>query len=317
MTLTELRYIVAVARERHFRRAAEACFVSQPTLSVGGRKLEEELGIRIFERGRNEVSPTPLGEQVVAQAQRVLEAAEGVKRIASRGRDPLSEPLRTGFIHTIGPYLLPHLIPALRDEAPRMPIMVEEGYTADLRQKLKRGELDVIVVSLPFGEPGIETLPIYDEPFVVLLPASHPWNQRSEIALEDLPGETVLLLGEGHCFRDQVLEICPGCLRSTGEGGLQQTLVGSSLETIRHMVAGGIGITVLPCTSAGADEYSRRMVTIRRFAGRQPRRRVALAWRKGYQRPEAVAVLRDAIHRCPLSCLRLLGPPVADAAPGP
>lgn len=313
MTLTELRYIVAVARERHFGRAAETCCVSQPTLSVGVRKLEEELGIRLFERGHNDVSPTLLGEQVVAQAQRVLEAAEGVKRIAKRGADPLSEPLRIGLIHTIGPYLLPHLIPVLREQAPQMPILVEEGYTADLRLKLKRGALDLIVISYPFAESGVETLPLYDEPFVVLLPAGHPWNQRSEIPAQDLASETVLLLGEGHCFRDQVLEACPGCLRSAADGGLQQTLVGSSLETIRHMVASGIGITVLPCSSAGADEYSRRLVTIRRFAGRTPRRRVALAWRKGFLRPRAIEVLHDAINRCPLSCLRLLN---RDAAVG-
>lgn len=309
MTLNELRYIVAVARERHFGRAAAACFVSQPTLSVAVRKLEEQLGVTLFERGRQEVHLTPVGEEVVAQAQRVLEEAAKVKQLARGGEDPLAGPLRLGAIYTVGPYLLPHLVPILHERAPAMPLAVEEDYTANLAEALRSGELDVIIVALPFDEPGLVTRPLYDEPFVALLPASHPWNERERIAREDLPGETVLLLGQGHCFRDQVLEYCPGCLQSSAGAGLQRTLQGGSLETIRHMVASGMGITLLPCTAAGAHAYSQRLLNIRRLAEPVPSRRLVLAWRRSFPRPEAVALVHRSILDCGLSCVT----PVAEA----
>ncbi len=306
MTLSEIRYLVAVARERHFGRAAKACFVSQPTLSVAVKKLEGELGVVVFERAANKVAPTPLGRQIVAQAQRVLEAADKVKDIARGGGDPLVEPLQIGVIYTIGPYLLPHLIPILRERMPEMPIIVEEGFTADLRVRLKQGSLDAIILSNPFSEPGVDTTPLYQEPFVVVLPLSHPWAQKDAVHTEDLADETVLLLGQGHCFRDQVLEECPACLGSGPQADLQKTLEGSSIETIRHMVASGVGVTVLPCTAAGAEEYSRRLLAIKRFSDKTPAREVILAWRRGYPRLQAIAALRRAIHACPMSCARML-----------
>lgn len=307
MTLTELRYIVAVAHERHFGRAAAVCYISQPTLSVAVRKLEEELGVKLFERGRTEITPTPIGERIIVQAQRTLEEAAAVKQIAGESGDPLAGPLRLGVIYTIGPYLLPHLIPLMRERAPQMQLLVEEDYTANLSAGLKQGELDVIVIALPFEMRGIDTQPLYDEPFVILLPLSHPLSQRKTVRMADLERTTMLLLGPGHCFRDQVLEACPGCLQSgTSDDGLQRTLQGGSLETIRHMVAGGIGVTVLPCSAAGADQYSQRLVTIRRFAGASPSRRVALAWRKSFPRLQAVEVLRQAITECPMSCVEMV-----------
>jgi LysR family hydrogen peroxide-inducible transcriptional activator len=307
--------VVALARERHFGRAAQACFVSQPTLSVALRRLEEELGVTLFERGRSEVVLTPLGERIVEQAQRVLEEAAMVRKIAESGKDPFTGPLRLGAIHTIGPYLLPHLIPVLTERAPHMPLLVEENYTAALRERLKQGELDIIIVSLPLEEPGIVLQPLYDEPFVVLLPASHPWNEREGIQVEDLSLEPVLLLGPGHCFRDQVLQVCPECLQSgRGDGGLQKALEGSSLETIRHMVASGVGVTVLPCTAAAADQYSRRLLNIRRFADVRPRRRVALAWRRNFPRPQVVEVLHQAILSCPLTCVERLNLAAVEAS---
>ena len=308
MTLTELRYITAVARERHFGRAAAACFVSQPTLSVAVRKLEQELGVTLFERTRTDVSPTPIGEKVVAQAQRVLEEAQNLQLIASSAGDPLKGPLRIGVIYTIGPYLLPSLIPSLNDLAPDMPLLVEEGYTASLRNKLKNGELDVIIIALPFEQGGVVTAPVFEEPFIVLIPGSHPWIEKPAISTCDLPEETVLLLGQGHCFRDQVLEICPDCVATTADGNLQAALEGSSLETIRHMVASGVGVTVLPCTAAGADLYPSRMVRIKRFSGAPPSRTVALAWRKSFVRTPAIDALHQAINRCPLSCVRMIPP---------
>lgn len=303
MTLTELRYIVALARERHFGRAAEACFVSQPTLSVAVKKLEDELGVPLFERRANEVNVTALGERIVAQAQRVLEEVEALKQLAAQGQDPLTGPLRLGAIYTIGPYLLPHLIPALHKRAPRMPLLVEENFTAALSARLRHGELDAIVVSLPFEEPGVLTLPLYDEPFVVALPATHAWNKKKSIKGEELPNQDLLLLGSGHCFRDQVLKVCPA-LNRAGSGGMQKTLEGSSLETIRHMVASGAGITVLPCSSVAAPAPEKRLLAIRPFAQPVPSRRVALAWRKSFPRPQAIDVLRHAIHDALPDCVR-------------
>ncbi len=307
MTLTELRYVTALARERHFGRAAQACHVSQPTLSVAIKKLEDELGVQLFERRKAEAQLTPIGEQIVEQAQRVLEQAEQIRHIAREGKDQLSTPLRFGAIYTIGPYLFPHIIPILHEHVPQMAILVEENYTARLSEKLRQGEMDVIVIALPFNEPGIVTLPLYKEPFVIVTPAAHPWHERKNIAAEDLADETVLMLGAGHCFRDQVVDVCPACGHgSESEGNISKTLEGSSLETIRHMVATGMGITVLPCTAAGVDRYAQRLLSIKRFAAPVPYRTVALAWRKSFPRPRAIEALRQAILSSDLSCVEPL-----------
>ncbi len=309
MTLNELRYIVAVARERHFGRAAEACFVSQPTLSVAVKKLEDELGVSLFERGGGEVKVTSVGEQVVAQAQRVLEEADGVKLLARQGKDPLAGALRLGAIYTIGPYLLPRLIPLVMERAPGMPLVIEENFTSALCERLKRGELDVIIISLPFDEPGILTRPLYDEAFVALLPGGHPWVAQQSVEIDHLADENVLLLGPGHCFRDQVLQVCPRCLQSsTATGFLQRGLEGGSLETIRCMVAGGVGVTVLPCTAASPERFSEGMVEVRPFAEDAPQRRVALAWRKSFPRLAAVEVLARAVRAARLECVTYIEP---------
>ncbi len=307
MTLNEFRYIVAVARERHFGRAAEACFVSQPTLSVAVRKLEDELGVSLFERGSGEVTITAIGHQIVEQAQRVLEEAQGITHLARQGRDPLIGALRLGAIYTVGPYLLPHLIPRLMERAPAMPLVIEENFTAVLAERLKRGDLDVIVISLPFDEPGILTLPLYDEDFVVLLPEGHPWAGRESVDSAGLGDEKVLLLGAGHCFRDQVLQACPGCLQRGGREGLSpRNLEGGSLETIRLMVASGVGITVLPCSAASPERFGPRLVCSRPFSGTPPRRRVALAWRRTFPRVDAVQVIADAIRVGAPECVRFI-----------
>lgn len=295
MTLTQLRYIVAVARERHFGRAARACFVSQPTLSIGVRKLEEELDVKIFEREGGEVIVTPRGERIVAQARRVLEESERLKRLAREGGDELDGPLRLGAIYTVGPYLLPHVVPRLRRRAPRMPLVIEENYTARLREKLRSGELDVIIISLPFTEPGVVTWALYEEPFRVVLPAGHPWLKKPAIRAQELAGENVLLLGPGHCFREQVLAACPECAGTPDDA---TRIEGSSLETIRQMVASGLGITVLPVTSTGLDTpraARHRLLVEKPFADPSPTRTVALAWRRGFPRPGAIVALRRAI----------------------
>jgi LysR family transcriptional regulator, hydrogen peroxide-inducible genes activator len=312
MTLTELRYIVALARERHFGHAAEVCSVSQPTLSVAVRKLEDELGVTLFERGKTEVSVTPVGERIVEQARRVLEELEGVRNIARLAHDPLAGPLRIGAIYTVGPYLFPRLVPVLHTSAPRMPLVIEENYTTRLRERLLQGELDVALICLPFEASGVVTLPLYDEPFVVLAPATHAWCGRDAIPADDLGSETVLLLGAGHCFRDQVVAACPDCIGpSSVEGGLQKTFEGSSLETIRHMVASGTGVTVLPCTATeGPGQYKSELTLVRPIAD-PPRRRVALAWRMSFPRPKAIEALRQAIRACGLDCVTYLGNPAA------
>lgn len=307
MTLTELRYIVAVAQKRHFGHAAEACFVSQPTLSVAVRKLEDELGIPLFERGPNDISLTPIGSKIVDQAQRVLEQANAIKEMAQAGKDPLKGPLRVGAIYTIGPYLFSHIIPILHERVASMPVIVEENYTANLGARLKQGELDLIIVSEPFEGPGIVTQAVYDEPFVVVVPGSHPWNTRENIPAKEIANDNLLLLSSGNCFRDQVLAACPDCKQTTtSESGIQTVLEGSSLETIRHMVASGMGITVLPCAAAGADRYSQRLLKIKRFDDPTPTRRVILAWRKSFPRVEAIEAVRQAILSSQLSCVNML-----------
>jgi LysR family hydrogen peroxide-inducible transcriptional activator len=182
MTLTELRYIVAVARERHFGRAAEACFVSQPTLSVSIKKLEEELDVKIFERGANEVTVTPLGDEIVRQAQMVLEQASALKEIAKRGKDPVSGPLRLGVIYTIGPYLLPDLVKQAIDRVPQMPLMLQENFTAKLLEMLRTGELDCAIMAEPFPDTCLAVAPLYDEPFVASVPKMHPLAKRKSFS---------------------------------------------------------------------------------------------------------------------------------------
>ena len=317
MTLTELKYIVAVARERHFGRAAEACFVSQPTLSVAIKKLEDELNVQIFERGTSEVSVTPIGEQIVTQAQRVLEQTLAIKEIAKQGKDPLVGPLRLGVIYTIGPYLLPTLVKQMIKRVPQMPLMLQENYTLKLIELLKQGEIDVAIMALPFPETGLMLRPLYDEPFVVALPSGHAWESRSKIDPGDLKQETMLLLGSGHCFRDHVLGVCPELMRfSQNADGIQKTFEGSSLETIRHMVASGVGITVLPRMSVHevkphAGGVDSGLLSYVAFDEPVPDRRVVLAWRKSFTRMPAIDAICDAIAACDLPGVKKLDLPAA------
>jgi len=314
MTLTELRYIVAVAREKHFGRAAEACFVSQPTLSVAIKKLEDELEVKLFERSANEVSLTPLGEEIVRQAQSVLEQAANIKEIAKRGKDPLAGPLRLGVIYTIGPYLLPSLVRQAIDRTPQMPLLLQENFTAKLLEMLRTGEIDCAIMAEPFADTGLAMAPLYDEPFMAAVPSSHPLARQDAISTEALRDETMLLLGAGHCFRDHVLEACPEFARfASHTEGIRRSFEGSSLETIKHMVAAGMGVTLVPRLSvpaealtAGArrnkkttDMYVRYLPVVD-AAGQPPLRRVVLAWRRSFTRYEAIAALRNAIYACEL-----------------
>ncbi|MCV2362876.1 hydrogen peroxide-inducible genes activator [Paucibacter sp. DJ1R-11] len=305
MTLTELRYIVAVARERHFGRAAEACFVSQPTLSVAIKKLEEELDVRIFERGANEIKVTPLGEDIVRQAQSVIEQASAIHEIAKRGKDPLAGALRVGLIYTIAPYLLPELVKNVIEQYPQMPLMLQENFTVKLLEMLRTGELDCAIMAEPFPDTGLAVAPLYDEDFMIAVPASHPFAGRDSVSAEELKSETMLLLGAGHCFRDHVLEVCPEFARFSSDAeGIRKSFEGSSLETIKHMVASGMGVTVVPALSVPLLPPAHlRFVP---FAPPVPTRRVVLAWRKTFTRYEAIAALRNAVYGCSLSGVKRL-----------
>jgi LysR family transcriptional regulator, hydrogen peroxide-inducible genes activator len=308
MTLTEMRYISALDKTRHFGKAADICHVSQPTLSVAIKKVEQQIGAPLFERGASEIRTTPLGESIVAQIRRVLDEALRLEEIATQSRDPLKGPLRVGVIYTIAPYLLPSLIPVLHQLAPDMPLFLREDFTGNLIPMLKDGELDVLVLALPIDMPGVVTQKVYEEPFRVVVPASHQWATREAISPTALDGEQLLLLGSGNCFRDQVLEACPRLQRAEGLAG---SMEGSSLETIRHMVASGAGVAVMPSSAADPLMGREPMVKVLPFAqdtgddggqlaATSPFRSVGLAWRATFPRPKAIDAVRQAILSCQL-----------------
>lgn len=288
MSLTELKFIVAVAQERNFRRAAEKCYVTQPALSLGVKKLEQELKVRIFERNRSDVTPTEIGVKIIEQASRVLEEAGKIKQLAELGKNQLKGVLKLGMIHSVGPYLLPEIIPILRKTTPDMPLEVEENLTANLEAQLRNGVIDVAIIALPFDVPGLQYKALYDEEFDVVVPSGHHWATRKQINPEELSDEKVLLLNSGHCFSNQVTQACPELSRK-GE-----VLQGNSLETIRNMVASNLGITVLPC-SATAARYSNPLIKVIPFTSPAPTRRIAIAWRKSFVRLETVEKIVDAI----------------------
>ena len=312
MTLTELKYIVAVAREKHFGKAAEACFVSQPTLSVAVKKLEEELEVKLFERGSGEIAVTPLGAEIIRQAQSVLEQAAEIREIAKRGKDPLGGPLTLGVIYTSGPYLLPELVRHNIERTPQMPLMLQENFTVRLLEMLRTGEIDCAILAEPFPDSGLAVAPLYDEPFMAALPAGHRLAQGDAVSSAQLRGEHMLLLGTGHCFRDHVLQVCPefAGFASSGEG-IRKSFEGSSLETIKHMVAAGMGVTLVPRLAVPAEALAAqacetaapgvvRYLPVRDGAAAPPTRRVVLAWRRSFTRYEAIAALRNAIYACAL-----------------
>lgn len=306
MTLTELRYIVALHQTGHFGKAADRCHVSQPTLSIAIKKLEDELDVALFERSRNHIHATPLGLKIIEQAQSVLEEAHMIRELADQGKDPLGSRLSVGAIFTVGPYLFPSFIPELHKLAPSMPLYIEESYTAVLREKLRAGELDAIIIALPFTEPDVVAQQLYEEPFVVVMPGDHPLARQTHITQGALEMETVLLLGEGHCFRDQVLAACPALKRSlnNADAQLQSVVEGSSLETLKHMVASRLGITVLPLSAAQIAPYGEGTLAIRPFADPAPMRTVALAWRASFPRHQAIDIVSQAIRQCPLPLKR-------------
>jgi LysR family hydrogen peroxide-inducible transcriptional activator len=304
ITLTELRYLIAVDKERHFGKAAKRAFVSQPTLSVAIRKLENELGVTVFERNRGEARVTPIGRRIIDQAYRVLGEVDTLEMMAEQGRDELQGPLRLGLLYTVGPYLLPHLIPHLGQTTPEMPLVIEENFIPTLIQQLRSNELDAVILSMTQEAPDLSVWPVYDETFVVVMPHNHPWTQRTAIEAVELANENVLLLGPEHYLREQICQLCHNSCALDESRNLHS---GSSIETIRHLVAHGLGVTVLPSSSITHLMTDSRLLEARPFAGEQPRRRIAIAWRRGFPRPRAIAALRDAVMKYDVSGVQLLG----------
>lgn len=290
MKLSALRYLVAFADHSSFSRAAEQCQVSQPSLSVALQRLEAELDVVLIERGKHHVGLTEVGERVVAQARKSLEEVGRIETVAQSGKDPLTGTFRLGIIHTIAPYLLPDLIPALHQVAPGLTLYIEESMTALLADYLKYGTVDAAIVALPFDIPGIDTLALYDEVFEVVVPKGHLWAGRSHIAAPEIGQEDVLVLKAGNCFREQVLDACPEI--SHTDASMRQ---GHSIETIRAMVASGYGISVLP-KSALSELYRSDMVVAIPFENPPPLRRVALAWRRSSVHEQVVETLVAAVH---------------------
>ena len=291
MKLTELRYLVALSKTKHFGQAATLCHVSQPTLSVAINKLESKLGVGLFERFHHEVRITDIGEQIVAQAVRVLEEVDKITELSKASSSQLASPLKLWAIYTVAPYLFPRLIPILREKAPDMPLVLGDAYTEIIRQRMIQGEIDIAILAMPFSESGIVTRTIYKEKFVCLLPIEHPLANEAAIDEQRLSDENVLLLGEGHCFREQVLKGCPSC-QNDAMGAHHAE--GTSIETLKQMVASGLGITVLPMSAASTPGLE-KFVAVRPFKGISPCREIALAWRVSFPRPKVIDVLVDAL----------------------
>jgi LysR family transcriptional regulator, hydrogen peroxide-inducible genes activator len=286
LKLKDLRYLVAVAELRHFGRAAARCFVSQPTLSAQLKKLEQSLGLQLIERAPNNVSLTAAGEEIVARARRIIEASDEVVALARTQRDPLAGPLRLALLPTIGPYLLPRVAPAIRRALPRLELRLYEYQTAPMLERLRGGELDVGILALPVELNGLEARELYREAFMVALPERHPLAAHDTLRAADLKGETLLLLEDGHCLRDQALEVC-------SRVGVRepQDFRATSLETLRQMVATGAGVTLLPELAVRGAYRSARGVALRPFARPAPVRHVGAVWRKTSARRAAIDAL--------------------------
>lgn len=286
LKLKDLRYLVAVADQRHFGRAAARCFVSQPTLSAQLKKLEQSLGVQLIERAPSKVALTPAGEEIVARARRIIEASDEVVTLAGSHRDPLAGRLRLALLPTIGPYLLPHVAPLIRKSLPRLELHLYEYQTQPLLERLHAGELDLGILALPVELEGLEARELYREPFTVALPEKHPLAAQAALRIADLKNETLLLLEDGHCLRDQALEVC-------GRVGMrdQQDFRATSLETLRQMVAAGAGITLLPELAGRGAYRNARGVALRPFAKPAPVRHIGALWRKTTARHAAIDAL--------------------------
>ncbi|NCF44492.1 MAG: LysR family transcriptional regulator [Proteobacteria bacterium] len=295
MNLRDLRYLVAVAEHRHFGRAAEACFVSQPTLSTQLKKLEETLGVVLLERSNRRVMLTPEGEQIVQQTQRILMEVNSLTALSEQLRDPLGGDLRIGIIPTIAPYLLPKVLAPLRTAFPNLRIQLTEAQTANISRMLKQGDLDATLLALPLGEENITEFPLVDEPFVLAVPASHAKAGMTHVTTKDLEGEEVLLLEDGHCFREQALEVC-----QAHRGIESKSYSATSLETLRQLVAAGVGVTLIPqlAVPASAVEGGVHYIPFSNSGADQPMRSLGLCWRTTSTRAELLQQVAVLLREC-------------------
>ena len=290
LKLKDLKYLVALADTRHFGRAAARCFVSQPTLSAQLRKLEQYLGVQLIERQPRHVTLTAAGERIVERARRIVAASDEVLEIARAEHDPLAGRLRLALLPTIGPYLLPLVMQKIRKALPRLELMLYEYQTAPLLEHVQAGDVDVGILALPVHGASLASHSLYEEPFVVLAPAGHALASRSSVRPADLAGETLLLLEEGHCLRDQALDVC-----GRVDVSEREDFRATSIETLRQMVAAGAGITLLPDLASRGAYAAARGVVVRPFTRPQPTRNVGAVWRRSSARAAAIAALLDVI----------------------
>jgi LysR family hydrogen peroxide-inducible transcriptional activator len=291
MNLKDLKYLVALADTGHFGKAAERTFVSQPTLSAQLKKLEQYLGVKLVERQPKNVRLTEVGKQIVVRARRMLDESDEIIALARNNTDPFAGKLKVGLIPTIGPYLLPRVMQKLRKALPHLGLMLYEHQTEALLKRLRDGEIDLGIMALPIAQDGLESRQLYAEAFTVALPNNHPLAAKSAIKVQDLKGQTLLLLEDGHCLRDQALEVC-----SRIEIREAEDFRATSLETLRQMVVAGLGITLLPETAVEPPFGSQRGLTIRQFAKPTPTRTVGAVWRKSSTRAAAIMAVCDVLH---------------------
>lgn len=294
MTLRDLQYLVALAEMRHFGRAAHKCHVSQPTLSAQLKKLEEYLGVTLIERQPRRVALTAAGQAVVERARRMLRDAEDIRTLARASQDPLGGQLKIGLIPTLGPYLLPRIAPRLKRALPKLRLLLHEHQTEPLIARVVDGELDLALLALPADIRGLKTRSLFAEAFLVAMPDHHRLAALRRLKPADLAGEKLLLLGDGHCLRDQALEVC----RKVGTE--EQDFGATSLETLRQMVAAGLGLTLLPRLSAEGPFGAARGLVVRPFAPPSPSRVIGAAWRRSTTRGAAISAVCDVISRTAL-----------------
>lgn len=294
MNLRDLRYFVALADHKHFGRAAEACFVSQPTLSTQVRKLEEELGVTLIERAPRQAMLTPAGRDIAERARRIVAEVEQMKESARRSQDPEAGTIRLGVFPTLGPYLLPHVVPRIRARFPRLELLLVEEKSDVLLSRLREGKLDAGLLALPLHDEQLHTEFLFEEPFLLAVPEHHPLAKRKTLALKELADQRLLLLEDGHCMRDQALDVCQ-MSGASEKSGFQAT----SLETLRQMVAADVGVTLLPTLAIKPPVARSESIHLLGFHDSQPSRRIALAWRKSSAMHEFLQNLAEVFRELP------------------
>ncbi len=293
MNLRDLQYVVAVADHAHFGHAAQACNVSQPTLSGQIAKLEQELGIEIFSRVGRTIRPTEAGEQIIAHARRAISASQDIVDAARANRDPLSGRLRLGVIPTIAPYLMPYVLPLTAEKLPNAPLVLVEDTTGHIVPQVIEGKLDAAILATNEDAPELVSIDLYDEPFFVAMPANHPLVARREIKVDDIDPKTLLLLTDGHCLREQALELCS---HPQVGGGVMADMRATSLETLLHLAAAGQGVTLLPQLAIECGRADTDRLATRPLAGDHAFRRVRLVHRRRSPRTKALIELARIIR---------------------